>query len=105
MLVISQSVSRVYSALCLFRPVAILHADEKRLYQKMAQLLDEEDSFMDLPGMYIPYCRTESGQIVECCCNWKMNTTKWDTYQIDIDITVKFPMGEEKIKKVVCMKL
>ncbi|KAK2859332.1 hypothetical protein Q5P01_003952 [Channa striata] len=30
-----------------------LHADENRLYQRMAALLDEDDTFLDIPGMLV----------------------------------------------------
>lgn len=29
-----------------------MNADENRLYQRMAALLDEDDTFINIPGMY-----------------------------------------------------
>lgn len=30
----------------------MMNAGESRLFEKMAALLDEDDTFVDLPGMY-----------------------------------------------------
>uniref|UniRef100_A0A673B710 Orofacial cleft 1 candidate gene 1 protein n=1 Tax=Sphaeramia orbicularis TaxID=375764 RepID=A0A673B710_9TELE len=42
---------------------AMLNADEKRLYERMAALLDEDNTFIDIPGMFVYTKNGSSGAI------------------------------------------
>lgn len=57
--------------------VAILNADENRLYQRMTALLDEDDTFINIPGMCL-YITVYLYMLLES--SWCHNQNRKDTF-------------------------